>query len=69
MPVMPILTGGRTRVNPWYVTRRSVAPGVSNITGGPVLARVRSDSSGYSIRHGLTGDGPLDLLWTYEIDY
>lgn len=69
MPVMPILSGGLTPVSRWYVTRRLVAPGVSNVTGGPVLARVLSDSNGYSMRHGLRADRWLDLVWIYETLY
>ena len=69
MPVMPILTGGLTPVSHWYGTRRLVAPGVSNVMGGPVLAHVRSDLNSYSIRHDYTGDRQLDLLWTYETQY
>lgn len=69
MPVMPILTAGLTPASRWYVTRRLVAPGVSNARGGPALARVRSDLNGYSILHGRTIDKQLDLVRTYETRY
>ena len=69
MPVMPILTVGLTPVSRWYVTRRLVVLGVSNVTGEPALARVLSDSNGYSICHGLIVDRRLDLVWTYETLY
>jgi len=69
MLVMPILTGGLTPVSRWYVTRPLVAPGVNSVTVGPVLARVLSDSNGYSIRYDLTIDRRLDLVWTYETLY
>jgi len=69
MPIMPILTDGLTPASRWYVTRRSVAPGVSNAMGGPALALVRSDLNGYSIHHVRTVDRQIDLVRTYETLY
>lgn len=53
---MRILTAGLTRVSRWYGTRRLVAPGASNVTGGLVLARVRSDLNDYFIHYSRTVD-------------
>ena len=67
---MPILTVGLTPVSRWYVTRRLVVLGVSNVTGEPALARVLSALSVYSIRHDLTIDKRrLNLSWIYEMLY